>query len=662
MKTIISTVLGMLLYTATCAQNTNWLFLSDSTFARDAANSVAYDATGNRYVAGWFAGKLKLSGNEYVSDFGSADDAVSTPIKGFVSKYSSAGALLWTKTFMGRGSQWCLDVEVNKTTGDCYVAGNFTTELLLDGVRQDFTDGTYFGRPFIVKFDANGNKQWINTTMSSYLTNGSFSIGLSPNGNDLYWHCDFIGDLQINGSLAYGSIGGDYVLMRIATASGAITNFYQTSDYLQDGIMMNCDNSGNVYWSGSHRNSGYVITNPNYALPQGYIIKFDASLTNQLWAFEVSGKGFQTINSTAVDASGNVYIYGRFDDTTRFYNNSGTDQGVVFVPVPGRTNGYVAKVSRSGNLSWAKQFSGTGLTFDNYDLDAECALTVDSWNDVYFGGAFGSGIGGKVYFDNDSLQNTTNHLEPYLIKLTPKGNLSWMIKPETLRGGNMKGLATYSNNVLAAGEITGIYNFYPDNYFKYASDSIDTDYNAQYLWELADCAITIKTSATSNTVNILNPDTLSVPLVPNTTYQWYRNDRLVNGATGNEYITTRTGSYYCLLDNGICQIQSTSKRIKLRLEPFASATENDDATEAGKITVSVYPNPVKDRFTVNIPVTPGSHLYQIKMMDVNGRTILSKKTNAGSQVVQLPKGTSKGLYLLQIEGGNEPVTIKLFVQ
>ena len=49
-------------------------------------------------------------------------------------------------------------------------------------------------------------------------------------------------------------------------------------------------------------------------------------------------------------------------------------------------------------------------------------------------------------------------------------------------------------------------------------------------------------------------------------------------------------------------------------------------------------------------------------MDVNGRTILSKKTNAGSRVVQLPKGTSKGLYLLQIEGGNEPVTIKLFVQ
>ncbi|HRI19974.1 MAG TPA: T9SS type A sorting domain-containing protein [Panacibacter sp.] len=659
MRTIFTVVLVTLLYTAASAQNTKWLFLSDSTFARDAANSVAYDGAGNRYVAGWFAGILKLSGNQYVSDFGSTDNVTSTPTKGFVSKYSSAGVLLWTKTFMGRGAQWCLDIEVNKTTGECYVAGNFTTELLLDGVRQDFTDGTYFGRPFIVKFDANGNKQWINTTMSSYITNGSYSIGLSPNGNDLYWHSDFIGDLQINGSLAYGSIGGDYVLMRLSTASGAITNAYQTSDYLQDGIMLNCDNSGNVYWSGSHRNSGYVIANPAYALPQGYIIKFDPALTTQLWAFEVSGKGFQTLNSTAVDAAGNVYIYGRFDDTTRFYNNSGTDQGVVFIPVPGRTNGYVAKVSKAGNLLWAKQFSGDGLTFDNYDSDAEAALTVDSRNDVYFGGAFGTG---KIYVDTDSLQNTTNHLEPYLVKLTPQGNLSWMIKPETLRGGNMKGLAAYSTNVLAAGEITGVYNFYADNYFKYANDSVGNDYNAQYLWELADCAISIKTKITSNTVNVSNPDTLSVSNMPNVTYQWYRNGNAINGATNNVYITTRPGTYYCILDNGICQLESTRKRITLLPSPFVSGAEYDDAVQAGNAIVSVYPNPVKDRFTINTPVSNGNHVYEIKVTDVNGRIILSKKINAGTQMVHLPNGTASGLYLLQVVGGDEPVTIKLLVQ
>ncbi|HRH50986.1 MAG TPA: T9SS type A sorting domain-containing protein [Panacibacter sp.] len=657
MRSIFTVIMALLLCSTAMAQNTASLFLSDSTFARDAANSVAYDNAGNRYVAGWFAGTLSLSGTQYISSFGTTDDVVSTPLKGFISKYNNAGSLLWTKTFMGRGSQWCLDVEVNKTTGDCYVAGNFTTELLLDGVRQDFTDGTYFGRPFIAKFDANGNKQWINTTMSSYITNGSYSIGLSPNGNNLYWHSDFIGDLQLNGAVAYTSIGGDYVLMRVNTNTGAITSSLQTSDYLQDGYMLNCDNSGNVYWSGSHRHGGYVVSNPVYAIPQGYIVKYNASLTTQLWAFEVSGPGFQTVNATAVDSVGNVYIYGRFDDTTKFYNNSGTDQGVQFIPVPAKTNGYIAKVSKAGNLLWAKQFSGDYVLFDNYDADGEAALTVDSRNDVYFGGSFG----GKFYFGTDSLYNTSTHNEPFLVKLTPQGNLSWMIKPETLHGGNMKGLAAYNTNVLAAGEITGIYNIYPDNYFKYGADSVGTDYNAQYLWEVADCSISINTSATSNTVNASNPDTLSVPAIPGATYQWYKNGNAIPGATSNVRITTKAGNYYCIIDNGPCQIQSRNKRITLAPTPFAAVSETDDVT-ATATAVNVYPNPVKDRFTLNIPATKNYNDYQARITDANGRSILSKKVNAGSQIIQLPRGTAPGLYLLQVTGGNETVNIKLLVQ
>lgn len=663
MKKMIIAAAIVIVGNIAAAQNTNWLFLSDSTFARDAANSVAYDSSGNRYVAGWFAGNLSVDGNLFTSDFGTSDDVVSTPIKGFLSKYSAAGALLWTKTFMGRGSQWCLDVEVNKTTGDCYVAGAFTTELVIDGVRQDFTDGTYFGRPFIAKFNANGIKQWINTTMSSYLTNGSYSISLSPNGNWLYWHSDFIGDLQLNGVIAYTSGGGDYVLMRLSTATGSVANSYQVSDYLQDGIMLNCDNTGNVYWSGSHRNSGYVVANPAYAVPQGFIIKFNSTFTTQLWAFEVSGKGFQTINSTAVDASGNVYIYGRFDDTTKFYNNAGLDQGVQFVPVAGRTNGYIAKVSRAGNLMWAKQFSGDRLLFDNYDLDNEAALTVDSRNNVYFGGSFSASYGvAKFYFGTDSLQNFSYHNEPYLVKLNPQGNLSWMIKPDTKRGAYIKGIAAYGNNILATGELTGIYNFYPDNYFKYMSDSVATDYNAQYLWELQDCNLVITTQASSLTVNALNPVTLSLtPATPGSSYQWYRNGNPIAGATSSTYVTILGGFYYCAVNTGACLINSRRVRLTLIPSPVIAASSNEDALQTAT-AVTVYPNPVKDKFNIQLPANKNAAAYSIIITDVNGRIILRKNINAGSHVVQLPAGTAPGLYLLKAENNKETTSIKLIVQ
>ena len=116
MRLIFTVLIALFIGINGIAQNTSSLFLSDSTFARDAINSVAYDAAGNKYAVGMFAGIMQLSGNQFISDFSASDDGLPTsPIKGFVSKYSNAGVLLWTKTFMGRGSQFCLDVEVNKT-------------------------------------------------------------------------------------------------------------------------------------------------------------------------------------------------------------------------------------------------------------------------------------------------------------------------------------------------------------------------------------------------------------------------------------------------------------------------------------------------------------------------------------------------------------------
>lgn len=664
MRLIFTGLIALFISMNGIAQNTSSLFLSDSTFARDAINSVAYDAAGNKYVVGMFAGIMQLSGNQFISDFSASDDGLPTsPIKGFVSKYSNAGVLLWTKTFMGRGSQFCLDVEVNKTNGDCYVSGNFTTELLLDGVRQDSTDGNTLRRPFIAKFDANGNKQWINTTMSSVYTLGSFSIALSPDGENLYWHCDFNKDLQINGTTVFAYEGQRYVLMRINTSNGAIIKNFEASDYLQDGFMLNCDNRGNIYWSGIQRDSGYAVRNPQDGTNQGFILKFDSSLVDPLWAFEVSGKQEQTINATAVDASGNVYIYGTFNDSTRFFRKDSVDQGVLLLPVANKINGYIAKVSRNGNLIWAKQFSGDQLIInDPNELDLEIPLTVDSRNNVYFGGTFGGLFGGVINFQNDSLQNFTSHGEPFLIKLSSSGALSWMIKPETLRGGRIRGLAAFTNKVMAVGELTGIYNFFQDNYFKYQSDSIHTDYNAQFLWEVADCDILIRTAATSNTVNTANPVTLSVPNLPGTTYQWIRNGNSINGAATHTLITPRGGNYFCVLTNGPCQINSNTKRITYVPQPFAEVGEAAVASNNGGTLISIYPNPADKWFILNIPSGKRIENYQVAITDVNGRMLLNTNVASGKQIIQLPSGILPGTYMLKVIGEDLSTTLKLLVQ
>lgn len=658
MQPKLTLLVTLLITLAAQAQNTASLLMSDSTFARDAANSVAYDSAGNRYVAGHFAGTLSIQGNQYVSDYGPADSFTTTTVKGYLCKFNNAGQLVWLKTFMGRGSQRCLDVEVNKNTGDCYVSGLFSTELVIDGVRQDATDGSYFNRPFVARFDANGNKQWVKTTMSTYYTDGSYSIALSPNGSYLYWHCDFIGDLQIDGSGAYNAIGGNYVLMRINTATGAITRSFQADDYLQDGYLLNSDNLGNVIWSGYHRNTGYVVNNPDFALPQGFVLKLNGALNfTPVWSFEVSGRGFQTINGTALDASGNIYIYGYYNDTTRFFNTTGTDQGVELIPVPFKTNAYVAKISRSGNLVWARQFQSDQLDVNNYDIDDEVGLTVDSRNNIFVGGSFK----GTLAYGSSQLVNSNIHKEPFLIRLTPNGNISWMINPTTKYGGYLKGLAAYNTNVTAAGEIYGVGNFYPDSYFAYPPDSVTNDYNATYLWDVADCAISITTSASSQTVNASNPVTLSVTPIPNATYQWYRNNNPINNATSSVYITTRGGTYFCIVSFGPCAIRSSRVRLITVPGPASVLAGSTDNLTTENPVIGIYPNPAKDRFTLTIPATVKGQL-QLRISDMGGRNLLTKSISAGTQQVILPKGTVPGIYVVQLIHDSTTYTSKLVVE
>ena len=62
-----------------------------------------------------------------------------------------------------------------------------------------------------------------------------------------------------------------------------------------------------------------------------------------------------SVSATAVDASGNVYIAGYFDDATL------TLGGVTLTRI-GATDTFVAKLDASGAVVWAKNFGGAGAT------------------------------------------------------------------------------------------------------------------------------------------------------------------------------------------------------------------------------------------------------------------------------------------------------------
>ncbi|MCF8448321.1 MAG: T9SS type A sorting domain-containing protein [Taibaiella sp.] len=115
--------------------------------------------------------------------------------------------------------------------------------------------------------------------------------------------------------------------------------------------------------------------------------------------------------ASAVDAAGNVYTTGRFQDTTDFDPGAGT---VTLTPASTFNCAYVNKTDPNGNLIWAKAFTGVGDAFGR-------AVAVDDTGNVYVTGSFT----GTIDFDpGTGVSNRTSAgAEDYFrVTLNPSGN------------------------------------------------------------------------------------------------------------------------------------------------------------------------------------------------------------------------------------------------
>lgn len=673
---IFSTLLACLLLFSynINAQHTKWLKLSDSTFARDFSNAVAYDNNGNTYSTGSYAGILKIGSYRDTSTAGVNDDGNSTPMNGYVAKFDVSGNLLWVKTLKGNGEKRCYDIELNKTTGECYVSGVFENELKLDGVLLNTdTLGNY--RSFLIKFNSSGNKIWADFGSSNFDADGGYSIALSPVSNDIYWHVNFIDKYYFNSTLLVN--GGPFdrpgasgqILHRINTNNGTLKSSKYGADYIHDGYLLTCDNAGKVLWAGSDRYVGYTVLNPEYSLPEGFIMKLSANLADTVWITQVSGTAFQTVTSIAVDSLNNVYFTGGFQDSAAFYTNpnysspfSGSKAYTLYEDAQHSDNDYVAKLSSGGVFRWAKKFYGNHLV--NVAVapeDAETPLAADNAGNVYIGGSFDD----TLQYDGSTVL-THNHLhkESYLLKLNNAGGFKWAIQPSTLRGGLMHGLAVSMRNnaVYTSGELRGIYNIYADNYFSFEGDSVNTDYSASYVWVLQDCDKIITAQTTAVRVDGAHPAILSVPAVAGATYQWYKNGNPISGATSNTYNATSKGSYYCVIDDGVCTLTSTTVKLKPFTEALFAADGENIKSNTDKQVVSVYPNPASKFFVLNFANASPNQIWCMQLTDAQGRIVLEKNISGSKQLIELPAGIAKGNYFIKAITGKENYTMPVIVQ
>ena len=227
----------------------------------DVANSIAVDAIGNVYTAGYFSGTADFDPNAGVANLTSAG---SQDI--FVSKLDASGNFVWAKAMGGTSFDVANSIAVD-ASGNVYTTGFFagTTDFDPNAGVVNLTSIANSSDIFVSKLNASGNFVWAKAMCGT--------------------------DSDIANSIAVDVTGNVY------TAG----YFNTTADFDPNAGVVNLTSAG-----------GYDI----------FVSKLDAS-GNFVWAKAMGGTSNDIAHSIAVDATGNVYTTGNFSNTVDFDPNAG---------------------------------------------------------------------------------------------------------------------------------------------------------------------------------------------------------------------------------------------------------------------------------------------------------------------------------------------------
>ena len=356
---------------------------------------ITHDNASNIIITGGFKNSLPVDFDpgDNIDEHNSMDDEDI-----FISKYSTNGSYLWTKTFGGNGNDHPNSLKTDNT-GNIYIAGNFSHTI-------DFGNGTEITSKnnstdiFIAKFDHDGNHTWTKTIGGNYAdTASSLAIDNSSNtfvtgifrgevdfgnGTDIpsYPNSDsiFITKINSNGTHLWTKvIGGNSIE---SASSIALTD---NGDIIVAGFFM-----GDVDFDPSNELDNRT-SNTDGNGSDIFITKLSSD-GDYLWTKTIAGNKTNNCNSMIIDRNGDILLTGFFTNTVDFNPNSGVDKHT--------SNGedwdiFLTKLSADGDYSWTK-------TIGSNNYDSGTSIAVDTNNKIY--------VTGKYYYDvtgNDNYTSST---------------------------------------------------------------------------------------------------------------------------------------------------------------------------------------------------------------------------------------------------------------
>ena len=270
----------------------------------DDANSVVLDPSGNFYIAGYTNSTAWFSGG-YDTSYGGGYD-------GFVLKLNASGVPQWG-TFLGGAK----DENANKIAlgkdGNLFVCGDTASSgwVSLGWDTTISNNSTSYDDGFAVKLTPSGQHLW-----STYLggTRHDTARGLAVDGAN---NAIVVGYTATGGWVSGGYLTalpgtGAAFAVKLASGGAHVWSTYLGGSAATEGLGVAVDSSDNIYVCGDTSATDWIAGGFD-TTPKGGSDAFVAKLTpagQPVWSGVLGGTATDAAYNVAVDASGNLFVFG----------------------------------------------------------------------------------------------------------------------------------------------------------------------------------------------------------------------------------------------------------------------------------------------------------------------------------------------------------------
>lgn len=292
----------------------------------------------------------------------------------FLTKYDSAGNVLWNRVVATSTRQAAGMAVTTDSKGNIVVTGNYNGTMVIGS--SSLTGGSIF----VAKYDTTGNVTWAKSCSgTNYYYNGSTSIDTDTDDNIL------IAGFYINtlgfDSYSVTNTSGNYMnfVARLNTAGNTLWLVDAGVVYNNVGVSpaLVATTNLNLILVGT-----YSTANANNASVQDiYVMKFDAA-GNKLWHLRAGGSAYDLASCVSKDGFGNYYLTG--------FSQSARDTfGTIVLQNAGGWREFFIAILRETSASIQANFNASDLIICE---GATIAFTDQSsnnpanWNWTFTGG------------------------------------------------------------------------------------------------------------------------------------------------------------------------------------------------------------------------------------------------------------------------------------